>query len=393
MHRLPVTLSAMLLARITLNISYRITYPFLPVIARGLGVDLATAGLLVTGRAAGGLVSPIFGPLSDRYGRKRLMLIGVALLIVGAAVCATLPFYAAFLAAFVTFGIARSVYDPTMQAYIGDRVPYERRGRAMGVTELSWSGAWLLGVPATGWLIARAGWQSPFTALAALGAAGLLLLSSLLPRDVPVSANSASLQFGRVIRNRNLVAVLVVGFLLILANEITFIVYGAWMESRFHVSVVELGLVSIVIGIAEAAGELGSTAFVDRLGKRRAVLAGLVLTGITYAALPMLGQHLVWTLGGVAVLSFAFEFTVVSLLPLISELDPGARATVMSVNIATMTMARMIGSASGTALFARMVRLGPNAVVSVAASALAFGVLWRFVRERPDRFAKPVRSI
>jgi predicted MFS family arabinose efflux permease len=382
----------MLLARITLNISYRITYPFLPVIARGLGVDLATAGLLVTGRAAGGLVSPIFGPLSDRFGRKRLMLVGVALLIAGAAVCAALPFYAAFLAAFVTFGIAKSIYDPTMQAAISDRVPYERRGRAMGITELSWAGAWLLGVPAAGWLIARVGWQSPFAALAALGGVGLLLIATLLPRDVTTSASGASFQFGQVIRNRNLVTVLAVAFLIILANEVTFIVYGAWMESRFHISVVELGLVSIVIGLAEAVGEFGSTAFVDRLGKRRAVLAGLVLTGVTYAALPTLGQHLEWTLGGVAMLSLAFEFTVVSLLPLISELDPGARATVMSANIAAMTSARMIGSAGGAALFARMAQLGPNSVVSVAASALAFGMLWRFVQERPDRFAKPVKS-
>jgi predicted MFS family arabinose efflux permease len=50
---LPVTLAAMLLARITLNIAYRITYPFLPVIARGLGVNLTSAGLLATVRAAG----------------------------------------------------------------------------------------------------------------------------------------------------------------------------------------------------------------------------------------------------------------------------------------------------------------------------------------------------
>jgi len=383
--RLPITLAAMLLARTTLNIVYRITYPFLPAIARGLGVNLTSAGLLVTARAAGGVTSPIFGPLADTWGRKRLMLAGVALLIVGAAICAALPFYAAFLVAFVTFGFAKAIFDPTMQAFIGDRVPYERRGRVMGITEFSWSAAWLLGVPSAGWLIARTGWQSPFALLAVLGTAGLLLIAWLLPRDAPTVAHSStSFQLGAVIRNRNVMASFCAGFLIILANEVTFIVYGAWMESRFGLSVVALGLASIVIGLAEAVGEFGSAAFVDRLGKRRAVLIGLVISALTYGALPMLGQRLEWATGGLALLFVAFEFTIVSLLPLISELAPSARATTMSANIAAMTLARMIGSISGTALFVRWGRLEPNAIVSVVASALAFGVLWLFVHEEHE---------
>jgi len=380
---LPLTLAAMLLARITLNMAFRITYPFLPAIARGLGVDLTSAGLLVTARASGGLVSPIFGPLSDHYGRKRMMLIGLVLLIMGAAICAVVPLYAAFMVAFVLFGISKAIYDPTIQAYIGDRVPYERRGRAIGVTELAWSGGWLVGVPSAGWLIAHAGWQAPFALLAVLSTAGLALIAWLLPRDVPIAQHTnTTLQLGVVFRNRNLLAALLVTLLLMLANELTFIVYGAWMESRFGLSVVSLGVVSIAIGVAEAAGEFGSAAFVDRLGKRRAVLVGLALLGICYGVLPSLGQRLEWAIGGLVVLFVVFEFTLVSSLPLVSGLAPEARATAMSANAAAMTLARMIGSVSGTALFTWMGKLEPNAVASVIASVAAFGVLWIFVRER-----------
>ncbi len=380
---LPVTLSAMLLARVTLNISYRITYPFLPVIARGLGVDLTSAGLLITARAAGGLASPVFGPLSDRYGRKRLMLAGVALLIAGAAMCAMLPFYAAFMAAFVLFGVAKAVFDPAMQAAISDRVPYAQRGRAIGISELSWSAAWLAGVPSAGWLIAHMGWQAPFALVAMLGVAGLLLIAWVLPRDVPTAghANNTSLQLGQVVRNRNLMAALCAASFMTLANEVTFIVYGAWMDSRFGLSVESLGVASIVIGLAEAVGEFGSTALADRLGKRRAVLVGLVVLGISYAVLPRLGQRLEWALSGLALLFAAFEFTLVSSLPLVSELAPEARATAMSANVAAMTSARMIGSAGGAALFARAGQLDLNAAVSVIASAIAFCVLWFFVHE------------
>jgi predicted MFS family arabinose efflux permease len=390
----------MLLARITLNIVYRITYPFLPVIARGLGVDLTSAGLLVTARATGGLASPLFGSFSDAWGRKRLMLIGLTFLIIGAAICATLPLYTAFLAAFVIFGLSKAAYDPAMQAYIGDHVPYERRGRVIGITELSWAGAWLIGVPTAGWLIAHSGWQAPFALLAILGVAGLALIAWILPGNTPALRPLRSCQpsvglrprRSAVIHNRNLLAALGVTFLIVLANEITFIVYGAWMESRFGLSVVSLGVASIVIGLAETVGEFCSATFVDRWGKRRSVLAGLLLLAVAYGTLPMLGHQLAWTLGGLAFLFIAFEFTIVSFLPLMSELTPEARAAALSSNIAAGTMARMIGSVSGTALFARTGLLGSNATASVIASLLAFSVLWIFVQEKSNRFSEPVRS-
>jgi len=380
--RFTLALAAMLLARVTLNISYRITYPFLPAIARGLGVDLTSAGLLVSARGAGGLVSPLFGSLSDRVGRKRLMLAGLALLVLGAALCATLPLYAAFMLAFVLFGFAKAAFDPALQAYISDRVPYERRGRILAISELSWAGAWLIGVPVAGWLIARAGWQTPFALVAVLGAAGLALIAWRVPRDAPHKnahqPNQPALRF-----SRNLLAALGAMSLIILANELTFIVYGAWMESRFGLSVDSLGLASIIIGAAELGGEFGSAAFTDRLGKRRSVLIGLALLGVGYGVLPALGHRLEWTLAGLAFLFVAFEFTIVSSLPLVSELAPQARATVMSANVAVMTSARMIGSVCGTALFAWAGKLEWNAAASVAATVLAFGLLAVWVREKP----------
>jgi predicted MFS family arabinose efflux permease len=108
------------------------------------------------------------------------------------------------------------------------------------------------------------------------------------------------------------------------------------------------------------------------------------LLGISYGLLPSLGQRLEWALVGLAFLFVSFEFTLVSSLPLISELAPEARATAMSANVAAITMARMIGSAGGVAIFARMGQLEFNAAVSVVASLVAFGFLWIFVREQPQ---------
>lgn len=64
----------------------------------------------------------------------------------------------------------------------------------MALSEVSWSGAFLLGVPLVGWMIARADWNSPFTPLALLGLGCALVMRFLVPPDQPDNHDRASLQ-------------------------------------------------------------------------------------------------------------------------------------------------------------------------------------------------------
>ena len=168
------TLAVILLSRFALNLQWRIVYPFLPAISRGLGVPLEIASLLLTVRALAGMTSPIFGILADRRGRWAPMIGGLAALAVGAALVSVAPSFSLALGAFALLGLSKASYDPGLQAYIGDAVPYEERGRVMGILELPWSLAWLIGVPVSGFLIARIGWRAPFWIIAGLGLLSLL---------------------------------------------------------------------------------------------------------------------------------------------------------------------------------------------------------------------------
>jgi predicted MFS family arabinose efflux permease len=372
-------LGMILLSRTTINSSFRIVYPFLPAISRGLGVPLMAVSFLLTLRALVGLSSPLFGPLSDRYGRRSLMLAGLGILAMGAALIAGWPIYGVAIVAFVLFGLSKTVYDPAMQAYLGDAVPYHRRGRVMGIAELSWSAAWLVGVPAAGFLIERAGWQAPFVALALLALVGLLF-TWRLPPDQPQRASLAAPRWVLLRHNRSAWLGMAVGLLFMFAIENVFVVYGAWMEETFSLSVGALGLASIVIGIAEAVGEGFSAGLVDRLGKKRAVLGGLLLNAGGYLLLPLLSGNLVAALVGLFVLFIAFEFSIVSSFPLISELAPGARGTLMALNVAALSAGRMVGSLTAAPLWLRG-GLGLNAVVSCGAALAAFVLLHLFVSE------------
>jgi len=382
---LAVQVTVATLSRLVMNVGHRMAYPFLPVIARGLGVSLSSAGLLMTARSAVGLASPLFGPLSDRFGRRRMMAAGLLLLSGGGALIALIPPYAAAMAGFLLLGLAKIVFDPSLQAYLGDRVPYHRRGLVIAVTELSWAGAILLGAPAIGWLIERAGWRMPFGVLAALALTALAAFLWALPNDDRGAAGaSAARSFGAAFRlvlgQRAALGALAVTFLLMAGNEILFIVYGTWMETSFGLSVSGLGLAATIIGVAELLGEIGVGGLADRMGKRRSAAVGLALTSAASLALPLVSTALRPALAGLFLLFLCFEFTVVTVISLATEVVPAARGTMMALNVAALSLGRAAGAPLGTALWSAG-GLFWNGLLAGLITLLAFGLLLGFVRE------------
>ncbi|MCA1554121.1 MAG: MFS transporter, partial [Chloroflexi bacterium] len=126
-------LSAILASRFIINSAFRMGYAFAPELSRGLGVDLQAMSTLVGVRAGMGVFAPVFGTLSDRFGRRAVMLGGMALLVACALLAFFAPSLALFALGFVGLGLAKVVFEPSASAHLGDRVPYARRGFVMGM--------------------------------------------------------------------------------------------------------------------------------------------------------------------------------------------------------------------------------------------------------------------
>jgi predicted MFS family arabinose efflux permease len=132
-----------------------------------------------------------------------------------------------------------------------------------------------------------------------------------------------------------------------IANDNLFVVYGAWIENAFQLSIVALGLGTSVIGIAELLGESMTAALADRFGLKRSVMVGLLLSTLCYAILPLFGKTLSLALAGLFLIFFTFEFMIVTSLSLMTELLPGSRATMMAGCFATAGIGRVIGALIG----------------------------------------------
>ena len=177
-------LVAFTVIRMIFNTLHRMIYPFLAVFARGLGVDLTTISYALTARSVVGTIGPFAAAVADRRGRRFGMLFGAILFMTGAAVVVFWPSFPGLTISLALATLGKYIFDPGMQAYLGDRIPYERRGRTIAFTELGWSLAFVAGVPLMGFLIARKGWMAPFPLMALLGVLIVGGLIWMLPKDV-----------------------------------------------------------------------------------------------------------------------------------------------------------------------------------------------------------------
>ncbi len=327
-----------------------------------------------------GLTTPVMvRALGRGERRRRLLVAGLALYVLGAVVTAATGVLAGALVGFALLGVAKPVYDIGAQAYLSDRIPYRRRARYLGVLELTWAGSLLVGAPATGWLISRLGWTAPFWLLAALCAGALLALGRTIEPDLPASVPEAH----PLALDSSAVALLVVVGIFSSASEIMFVVFGAWLEQGFGLSLLALGAAGMLIALSELAGEGATLAWTDRIGKRRSVAAGLILSGIGYGLLVVLQGRLVGGLAALALALAGFEFTIVSAFPLASEVRPAARARYLALLSLATGSGRAIGAYAGPVLF-EAGGLPANGVTAAAGNTVALLLLLGWVRETPD---------
>jgi predicted MFS family arabinose efflux permease len=383
--RLAPTLAALTLARLMLNGARRFPYVILTPMAAALGVPRVTLEAALSLEWATGAISPFAGPYIDRLGRKTMMLVGIGSLAFFAGIAALGQVAGVILFAIVATGLSKVLYDPAMQAYIGDRTPYRLRGMAIGITELSWSGALFIFGPLAAFLIERATVSAIFAALAVGAALAFLLLTVLLPNDAPRHVHdSAGAHVGVLLRtlrdNKPAIALLIAAALMSVAAESMTIVYEAWLRQVFALSTVVLGTLSWAISLAEVTGEGVVIGVADRLGKRRLAIAGLVATGVCYFALPLTAGSLPAAVIALFLMFLTFEISIVVLIPVATEALPMARGTMMSSNVAALAGGRAIGTLVGGWLF-RTGGYALNGTLALLLNLIAAALIWRFVHE------------
>lgn len=271
--------------------------PVLPELIEGFAGSTEMAGLwngLLVALWAGMqfLSSPLIGALSDRFGRRPVILISTIGLALDWLLMALAPDLWWLAVGRMLGGITSSSFT-AVYAYLADITPVEERSRAFGIVGAAWAAGFVAG-PALGGMLAHWGPRVPFWVAAGLSALaflyGLVVLPESLPRDrrMPFAWSRANpLGAMRLLGSHpELTGLSVVNFLLYFAHHLFSAVYVLYAAHRHGLGPFEVGLLLAASGALDMAVQGWLVGRVtSRLGDRRTMIIGLVMGSIGLIAM------------------------------------------------------------------------------------------------------------
>ena len=341
------------LTRVVVSTSFWMVYPFLPVFARGLGVEPTSLALALSIRSFLGVLGPFLATIADTHDRKTGILLGIGLFTVGSGMVGIWPTFWSFILGTSLVLLGNVVFIPSVNAYLGDHIPYEKRGRVMAFLELNWALAFIIGIPVVRFLIESYDWVAPFILFSGIGVLFFILFAVILPvHHIPKSVdNNIWKNLGRLVHTWPALAGMLVGILVTSSNETVNLIFGLWIERQFGLNFAALTAAAVVIGISELGGEVFTGLFLDTIGKRKTIWIFLGANSLAAILLPLTGNVLGWAMAGLGFFYISFEIILVSTLTLMSEVLPNSRATMMAATVAGFSLGRMLGNLVAPGLF------------------------------------------
>lgn len=354
------------LARLMTDISTQIWFPFLPLMARGMGMTVPQLSVLLGIRNMCGGLAPVWGALADRFGYLKFLRLEILASIAGLLLLTLTPTPEMRSIGVIIAGIATLAFVPTMVAWLSTRVPYQQRGRALGMLEYSWAVSGIAGVPLVGVLLENYSWKTPFWILIGGFLVAYLLFQRVSATPIATGHGSApripTAQWNiadQLLSLRNLIATVPVlawvvmgfGFLVMVTLYDFLFVFAGWLTDTFGLTPLQLSGVVLGMGVADLSGSVAVSLFTDRLGKVRSLQLGGIVVMVACSLLPLTGFHLVATLANLVLFRCGIEFLIVSTLAYASEVMPKRPGFMMSILSAGMFSGSGVSGVLGPALF------------------------------------------
>jgi len=370
--RLVAAVVALALGGFAIGTTEFVTMGLLPDIAGGIGVDIPTAGHVISFYALGVVVgAPVIAALGTRLPRRGLLLGLMGAFVVGNALTALAPSYGSLLAARFLAGLPHGAYFGVASLVAASLVAPHLRGRAVSSVMLGLAVANVAGVPAAAWLGQQAGWRSAYWAVVAVAVLTIAALVAVVPAAPGNQEATLRSELGALRRPQVLLTLLVgiVGF------GGMFAVYSYIAPLVTDVTGMSRGAIPWVLFAFGAGGVVG-TALGGRLADAalfRSLVGANVATGILLALVPLAAR----TPGTVIAVIFTFSMSasvlVVCLQMRLMEVAGEAQMLGAALNHSALNAANALGAWLGGLVIAA--GLGYTAPGPVGAGLAVLGLL------------------
>lgn len=376
-----------LLSVVFINIAgFGVVIPLLPFYASSFGAPAWQVILLFSCYSLGNFFAePIWGKLSDRIGRRPVLMItifGNALTYVLLAFAPNL-----WLAMLIRFGGGILTGNiSTIQGYLADVTPPEKRAGRMGFMAAAFSLGFVTG-PVLGGLLAHPDQGTSGFRLPLLIAAGLALTAGIgvtlfvretrhVHKDAPRRARFEGL--GEAMAHPVIRRVLVVSLIAMAGFAGMEATFGLWAKHQFTWGPREISFCFLAIGITAAIAQSLLTGWMARrIGEAATLMCGLCLIALGFGFQPLVGQNWMIAVCGMVVVALGQSLAFPNIVAIISKAAPHDRqGEMLGLNTAAGALARICGPLVAAPLFTGV---GPSAPFAVAAGLClpALFMAWR----------------
>ncbi|RPE34493.1 MFS transporter [Kitasatospora cineracea] len=389
---MPLALLALAIGAFGIGTTEFVIMGLLPEVASDFGVGIPTAGLLVTGYAAGVVVgAPLMTVLGTRISRKRMLMLLMVLFTAGNLLSALAPGFGVMLAGRIVASLAHGAFFGIGSVVAAELVAPEKKAGAIATMFTGLTVANIVGVPLGTFIGQQIGWRTTFAAVAALGVVGLLGIARLVP-DLPRPAGAHLRRELAAFKNAQVVLAMgmtVLGFGGVFA-AITYI--KPMMTEVAGFSEGSVTWLLVLLGVGMFLGNLLGGRFADRrlmpmlfttLGGLTAVLALFTVTAHNEATAAV-------TLLLIGALGFA---TVPPLQKRVLDQAHGAPTLASAVNIGAFNLGNALAAwLGGAVITAGLGYTAPNWVGALlAGSALVLALVSAGLERRAKAAPAAVR--
>jgi len=355
-------------------LGFGIIIPVLPIYADSLGAPEIVIGMISTSFAAAQFVfTPFWGGLSDRIGRRPVILISVAIMSVSYIILANATVIWMIFLARIVAGIGAANHS-VAQAFISDMVKPKKRIKYFGYLGAALGVGFILGPPLGGFLKTHYGIEGLGYVAAAISAFNFILAFFLLPESNkhknPESKifRNPIMEIYRILPHHQIRSILMVHFVFILAFSMMQITASLLWSKEYALNEQEIGAMFAYVGISTA---LIQGLFMGKLnilfGERKMFILGNLFMAVGLGTLPFVPQSafLFLTIISLTLIAFGHAFVTPTISSLLSQnATKKEQGKTLGLAQSVGALSRTIGPSLG-GFFYGLVYFMPNVVAGI----------------------------
>jgi len=350
-------------------------------VVKEMGIDPSKITMISSGFNLGGLLAPFFGYYGDKIGKKKSMIFGIILFIIGTFLTSNVDNFTQYIFARAITGLGYFAFISLLFAYIADFIPYDKRGRISGMLKVVFALVVLAAPMYSAFVVSKFSFLYIYRFISIAGAILLLFLFTL-PESKSQEAEKMNLKtFKNLLFNKDSLKFIIVMFLITIPGMM-FFSYVPFQLDSLGLNQFEISTTFTTIGIGTLGAGLIVIFLSDKIGKMRLLRISFLVS--IFGMLFLTSGNIIVLVGFAIFFLLGFDTIHGLYFTVVGEIFVNQRATFISLLGMTMALSQFILSLTAP-IINRLGGYSLNIMVAIGALCIAAYIFYGLYHKFKDQ--------